>query len=68
MPGGGDIVVGGVRETDDGRGPFVLGAAEGKGPVKGELEGDGASVAGGAHADTAWEGRGGETEFVSHVS
>ena len=33
MPGGGDPVVGGVRETDDGRGPFLPGATEGTGAV-----------------------------------
>ena len=33
MPGVGDRVRGGVRETDDGRGTFITGVAEGTGEV-----------------------------------
>ena len=66
MPGGGDTVGGGVQETDDGRGTFVLGTTEGAGSVQGVRGRDGAWVSGGAHADTAWEGKGENTELGSH--
>ena len=67
MPGGGDTVGGNVRETDDGRSPFVLGAAEGKGPVQGVGGVDGAWVSGGAHAGSSWEGSIGDKELGSHI-
>ena len=56
MTGGGETVGGGVREMYDGRGSFILGAAEGTIPVQGVWVGYGAWVADGAHVDASWEG------------
>ena len=67
VPGGGDSVVDGVRETDEGRGPFVPGAAEGKVPVQGVWGGDGSWVAGGAHAGPKLEDSEGDTELGIHT-
>ena len=65
VPGSGNKVGGGVRETDDERGLFVPGAAEETGPVQGVWGGDGAWFAGGAHAYAAWESSGVDTELGS---
>ena len=54
MPGGGDPVRGGVRVTDDGRGTFLLGVAEGTGAVQGVRVGDGGWIYGRANEDTTW--------------
>ena len=61
MPGRGGTVGGGVRDQDDGRGALVLGTATGSDSAQGLQGVDGSWVAGGAHADTAWEGRRGDT-------
>ena len=77
MPGGRDPVGGGVWATDDGRGTFLLGAAEGTGAVQGVRGGDGDWIDGRAHEDTTWAsgrvgmeldklGHGGRTEDVLH--
>ena len=68
MPGDGDTVEGGIQDMDDGRGPFVIGEAEGTGPVQGVWVGDGAWVGDRAHADAEFEVSGGETELGSHGS
>ena len=52
MPGDGDPVGGSMRATDDGRGNFLPGAAEGTGPVQGFLVGNGCRIFGGAQDDT----------------
>ena len=66
MPRDEDAVGGGVWETDDGRGTFVPGEAEGSDLVQGVWGGDGAWAAGGTHGNTAWEVSGGETALGSH--
>ena len=66
VTGGGESVGGGVRDTDEGRGPVVQVAAEGKGSVQGARGGYGDGVSDGSHEDATWEGGGGETELVSH--
>ena len=67
MPGVRNTVRGGVRETDDGSGSFIPGESVGSYSVNGLREVVGAQVAGRTHADTAWEGNGGETSLVIHV-
>ena len=64
MPGNKESVRSGVWKTDFGRGPFIPGATEGKVTVQGEQVGDGAWVAGGAHAYETWEGGGGEIKLA----
>ena len=68
MPGGRYPVRGCVRATDDGRGTFLLGAAEGTGAVHGVQGGDGDWIDGSAHKDTTWESGRGEMELdnLSH--
>ena len=66
MPGGGYTVGDGVHEKNDRIGPFVPVEAEGPDSVKGVRGGYGAWVSGRTHADTAWEGSGGETALGSH--
>ena len=63
MPGGRDPVGGGVRATDDGRGTFLPGAAEGTGAVQGVQGGDGRLINGRAHADTTWASNRGDMEL-----
>ena len=55
-----------MQEKDDGRGPFVMGEAAGSDLVQGVRGGDGSQVAGGTHADAAWEGSIGDTVLGSH--
>ena len=55
MTGGLDVVLGGVREKDDGSGAFVPGDAAGSDSVHIVWGGDGARVADVTHADTAGE-------------
>ena len=66
MPGGSDTVRCGIRETYDGKGTFVPGAAEGKGPMQVVQGGDGTWFASGAHAYSALEGSREEVGLVSH--
>ena len=68
MPGGRDPVGGGVQATDDGRGTFLPGAAEGTGAVKGVQGGDGSWIDGRAHEDTKWASNRGymELEKLNH--
>ena len=66
MTGGRDAVGSGVREKDKGTGNFIPGEAEGLDIVQGVQGRDGARVSGGTHADTEWEGSGGETALGSH--
>ena len=54
MPGGGDPVGGGVRATNDWRGTFLPGAAEGTGALQGVRGGDVGWINGRAHEDTTW--------------
>ena len=51
VSGSGGSFKGGVHDMDDGRGPFVPGAEEGKVPVQGVRGGDGDWFAGGAHGE-----------------
>ena len=67
MPGGRDTVGGGVRDKDDGSGAFVTGEAAGSDLVQVVRGVYGVQVADEGHADTAWEGSGGETALVSHA-
>ena len=67
MPGGRDLVGGGVRERDDGRWPFLPGSVEGKGAVQGVRGGYVAWVNVGAHMDTTWAGRGWNMKLGSHT-
>ena len=51
MPGGRNVVRGGLRETDSGSRDLLPGETSGSGSVHGVQGGDGAQVAGGPHAD-----------------
>ena len=64
---GGGTVGGGVWETDDGRGPFIPGAAEGTSTVQVVQGRDGAWFNGGTHADSAWEGSEVDTDLGKNV-
>ena len=66
MPGGGNVVKGGVRETDDGSGDFLLRNAAGSSSVHRVWGRDGARVAGRPHADAAWEGSRWETALGNY--
>ena len=67
MPGGRNAVGGGIRETDDGTGAFILGEASGSDSVHGLQGGVWDRVDGGTHAATTWEGSGRETALGSHI-
>ena len=66
VPSGGNAVVGGVRDMDDGRGSFLPLDAAGSGIVYIIRGGDGARFASGPHSDSLWEGIGWETALGSH--
>ena len=66
MPGGGNAVGGGVQETYDGSGAFLLGEVVVLGKVHGVWGGYGARVSGGPYSDAAWECSGWETALVKH--
>ena len=63
MPGGGDPVGGGVRETYDRRGTLLQGASEGTGAVQGVRGGDGRGIIGRSQDDAAWASGRGEMEL-----
>ena len=63
MPGGGDLVGGGVWARDDRRGNLLPGATEGTGTVQGVRGGDGGGIFCGAQDDTAWASGRGDTEL-----
>ena len=66
MPGGGNAVGGGVQETYDGSGAFLLGEVVVLGKVHGVWGGYGARVSGGPYSDAAWECSGWETALGKH--
>ena len=60
-------VRGGVRATDDGRGTFLPGVAEGTGAVQGVQVGDGGWSNIRAHEDIKWSSGRGEMELENLV-
>ena len=67
VPGSGDSFKGGVQDMDDGRGPFVPGAEEGKVPVQVVRGRYGDWFAGGAHGEKTSGGGIWETELGKHA-
>ena len=63
MPVGVNPVVGGVRETDEGRGKLLPGAVEGVGAMQGVRGGYGGWIDGRSHDDTTWASGRGEMEL-----
>ena len=63
LPGGGESVGGGVRETDHRGGPHLQEAPEGKGSLQGVRGGDGGGISGESHDDSAWAVGRGATEL-----
>ena len=68
MPGGRDPVKGGVQATDDRRGTYLPGSAEGTGAVQGVWVVDASGIISGAQDDTSWASGRGEIEIenISH--
>ena len=54
MKSGGDLVGGGVRATDDGRGKLLPGAVKGTGALQEVQVGDDGWIIRGVHDDTTW--------------
>ena len=54
MPVGSDPVGGGVQVTNDGRGTYLPGAAEGTGALQVVWGRDGGGIIGGSQDDTSW--------------
>ena len=68
VPGGGNEVRGGERETGDGSGAFLQGEKAGLGTVNVVWGVDGSRVAGGPYVDASWEGSGWEMALGNHAS
>ena len=68
MPGGRNAVGGGLQDTDDRSGAFLLREAAGSGTVHVVQGGDGDRVDGSPYADAAREGNRWETELGNHGS